>query len=249
MSLRAVFVTGTGRSGTHFTARVLREFAGADDFLAGREHRPTLQRVARAAMAGAGLPPRALAHYRWFALRARLLRRVLIDQHHPNLFHVPQILSLLPQTIFLYPDRPAVQVVASMLRHGGVSGWYDQIRAGQLALAQPDLFFGLTSAEEATSLPPHILALRRVQAHRCRALAMQKTYPERFRFVDFNALVLDRDAELRRVLTVAELAVMGQRRPAEASRPDVLSKYHEVLSPRQILDIKDSEAALTGAQS
>lgn len=242
MSLRAVFVVGTGRSGTHFTCRVLREFTGADDFLGGHEHRATLQAVALSAIAGRALPLRARAHYRWFGLRARATGKVLLDQHHPNLFHVPEILSLLPGTIFLFPDRPALQIVASMLRHGGVSAWYDQIRAGTLPLATPDLFFGLTSAAEAVSLPPHLLALRRVQAHRAHAQAMRAAYPDQFRFVAFESLVTDRDAELARVFSAPELAQLGPRRPAEASRPEVLSKYHDVLSPDQIAQIEASEA-------
>lgn len=242
MSLRAIFVVGTGRSGTHFTCRVLREFPGAEDFLNGREHRATLRAVALSAIAGQALPLRARLHYRWYGLRARARGKVLLDQHHPNLYHVPEILSLLPGTIFLYPDRPALQIVASMLRHGGVSAWYDQIRAGTLPRATPDVFFGLTRADEAVSLPPHLLALRRVQAHRARATSMQAAYPDRFRFVGFQALVTDRDAELARVFSPSELARLGPRRPTEASRPEVLSKYRDVLNPDQIAEIAALEA-------
>jgi hypothetical protein len=239
----AVFVTGTGRSGTHFTLRCLREFTAAQDYLGGREHRPTLHRVALAAMQGRPLPGRVMLRYRGLMLRARMGGRVFLDQHHPNLYHVPQLARAFPAAVFVYPDRPAVQIVASMLQHEGVSAWYDRIRSGDLILPWPNAFFGLTGPEQARDLPPHMLALARVLAHRRQALALAAAMPGHMRILPYEDLVHDRAAAFARAFSAAELATLGPVRPAEPSQPGSLTKYRDILTPAQIDEIAAAVAA------
>jgi hypothetical protein len=66
----AIFAVGTGRSGTYFTLRCLREFAQAEDFLGGAGHSSTLRRVALTAMKGKPLPALTCLRYRRLAARA-----------------------------------------------------------------------------------------------------------------------------------------------------------------------------------
>lgn len=240
----AIFVVGTGRSGTHFTLRCLREFTQAEDYLGGAEHSRTLRRVAITAMKGKPLSGLACLRYRWLAARARRGDKVFLDQHHPNLFHVDQLAALIPGAVFLYPDRPAVQIVASMLRHKGVSNWYADIRSGKLDLPYPNPFFGLSSADEATSLPPHLLAMRRVLAHRRRAEAERQRNPGRFRFVPYADLVTDRQATFAQVFTAEERLQLGPTVALEKSEPNALKKYLDVLTPSQIAEIEAADDRL-----
>jgi hypothetical protein len=48
----------------------------------------------------------------------------------PNIFFFDQISKVFEDLIYLYPMRPVVQVVASMMRHRGVMSWYQVARDG-----------------------------------------------------------------------------------------------------------------------
>jgi hypothetical protein len=239
----AIFVVGTGRSGTHFTCHCLREFAHLEDFLHGREHGRTLYRLAFAAMRGKSFPLSSRWHYEVLRLRSLLSGKVLIDQHHPNLFHIGALARLFPKAVFLYPNRPAVQVVASMITHEGVSGWYRKILSNELQVPFPNRFFGLESCKQLVDEPLHRICYYRVRAHHDAALEARRRFGERVRFIDYQRLVEDRRSAFQDVFTVDELARFGRATTTVKSEVAALSKYKERLTMEQIDDILELEDA------
>lgn len=241
--MRGLFVVGTGRSGTHFTLRLLRGFAGTRDPLEGREDHGVLMDVARAAIRHRLPPGRTANRYR--ALLADP-GGVLLDQHHPNLFFARHWAELFEGIVFVYPSRPTHQIVASMLRHEGVMGWYRYARDWRRVLDPvpfPNRFLGLERRSEIASLPPHILCARRVIAHRRAFEAARAALGDAVRAVDYEALVRDPEAELARVFTAAERARLGAFERLERPDPASLTKYRDVLSEGEVAEIAALEAA------
>ena len=121
-------------------------------------------------------------------------------------------LRQVPDAVFVYPDRPAVQVVASMLTHRGVSGWYQKLSSGELTVPYANRFFGLDSADQLRTEPVHRLCWYRVSAHKEAALEARRRHGDRVRFVDYESLVRDRVAVLSVVFSPEELRHSGRIR-------------------------------------
>lgn len=241
--MRALFIVGTGRSGTHFTCRLLSGFDNVRDPFEGREDARLLRAVAGAALRHASLPERALRHYRR-QLDAAGAGGVFIDQHHPNLFHVDQLLGVCPDLVFLFPDRPVPQVVASMLRHAGVLSWYR--RRHTWFAPFPNRFLGIGRRADVRQMPLHLLCAHRVIGHKRRAIELSRRLPGVVRVVDYPGLVRDPTAELARVFAADERARLGAFELREKPSPASLDKYRSVLEPEQVDEILALERTLLG---
>lgn len=244
--VQAVFVVGTGRSGTHFTCRAMAGFANVTDPLGGQENHDVLKGIATSALYHRPLPTSVLAYY---SARKDALGegRVLLDQHHPNLFFFDQISQVFDDLVYLYPSRPVVQVVASMMRHRGVMSWYQVARDGFSPLSftkrvpVPNRFLGLRDRAELETLPTHLLCALRVLAHNRRMAELAAADP-RCRTISYEALVRDQEAAFEAVFDARERAALGPFRVVEPGNPASLEKFREVLSPAQIAEIAALEA-------
>jgi hypothetical protein len=214
-----------------------------DDFLQGEESAKILYRIALSAMRDTGLPWAVRAHYRWLWLRAKLDGKMFIDQHHSNLFHIETLVRMFPSAIFIYPSRPPVQVVASMMAHEGVSGWYEKMRKGELLVPFPNRFFGLDNIDQLQREPLHRICYYRVKAHQKAAVEAQKKFGNAVRFLDYESLVKDRAEAFSQVFSSEELDRFGRATHIVKSDISALSKYQERLTPEQIEDLEILERA------
>ena len=243
--MNAVFVAGTGRSGTHFTVRLLNGFAFAHDPLGGKENPKNLWDIATAAIHHR-LPSRATTdNYRDCLDRND---GVFLDQHHPNLFFAQHWAEMFDGVVFLYPRRPTHQIVASMLRHKGVMSWYSYAqnwrRRWLHRVPYPNRFLGLTRALDISSLPTHLLCAHRAIAHR---RAYETAVAQRgadLRSLDYEALVDDPLAEFSRVFKESELDRLGDFTLLERPNRELLTKYRDVLDDRQVAEIEALERDL-----
>lgn len=249
--VQAVFIVGTGRSGTHFTCRALAGFANVTDPLGGNEDHDVLKQIALSALYHRPLPSGVLAYY---AARKDALGpgQVLLDQHHPNIFFFDQLSRVFDDLVFLYPSRPVVQVVASMLRHKGVLSWYKVARDGLSPLSftrrvpLPNRFLGLRDRTDLDTLPPHLLCALRVLAHN-REMARLTASDPRCRTIAYEDLVSDQRAAFEAVFDARERATLGDFEVVEQANPASLDKYREVLSPAQVAEIAALEARMADA--
>ncbi|NNF25331.1 MAG: hypothetical protein HKN63_11080 [Rhodobacteraceae bacterium] len=236
--MKALFVVGTGRSGTHFTVRVLNGFENTYDPMAGRENSGILRDVARAAIHHR-LPSKKTTKYYQDLLGSQT--GVLLDQHHPNLFFADHWCSIFNDLVFLYVERPTYQVVASMLRHRGVMDWYRYATSWRQRLFNPvpypNQFLGIKSASEIQSLPVHLLCAHRVVAHKKQFERQSLKLNGALRSINYEALVTDQSAELSRVFSSDEIELLGEFSIIEKPRRDSLSKYLDVLSENEIEEI------------
>lgn len=240
--MKAVFIVGTGRSGTHFTTRLMNGFENIRDPMAGKENNEILRDVARAAIHHR-LPSKETENY----YRERLENRkgIFLDQHHPNLFFVKHWSEIFDGLVFLYPQRPAHQIVASMLRHAGVMGWYRYAGEWRQRLINripyPNQFMGIDRYADIKQLPPHLLCAHRVLAHRRAYERLVSGAGGALRGIEYQSLVNDPLAELSRVFTTEELSALGTFTLVETPRKDSLSKYRDVLSDGQVAEIQEME--------
>jgi hypothetical protein len=246
--MNAIFVVGTGRSGTHFTVRLLNGFAQAHDPLGGEENQKILMDIATAAIHHR-LPSRAVTDYYRHCLDGA--DGVFLDQHHPNLFFVRHWTEMFDGIVFLYPRRPAYQVVASMLRHKGVMNWYRYARHWRRRwidrVPYPNRFLGLARASDISTLPTHLLCAHRVIAHRQAYEEAVARGGVELRSVDYEALVDDPLAEFSRAFSARELQTLGEFTLLEKPRKESLTKYRDVLDDRQVAEIEALEHDLCAA--
>lgn len=174
---------------------------------------------------------------------------VFLDQHHPNLFFVHHWAAMFDGIVFLYPRRPTHQVVASMLRHKGVMGWYDYARNWRQRtlrkLPYPNQFLGLRRFRDIGALPSHLLCAHRVIAHNFAYERLVGEMNGALRAVNYEALVNQPRAELARVFTPDEIGCLGTFSLVEPPNARSLTKYRDVLSDEQVSDIDALERQMS----
>lgn len=237
MRARYAFVVGTGRSGTHFLASVLGAHPGVTDPFGGEEDRALLLRVTEAALDGRDrLPVRNLLRYRWAGLRAGVGAggRVYLDQHHPNLFFVPDIARRLAGARFVALWRDDLAVVASMLNHAGrrdagVRVWFETAARRPW----PNRFLGPVdlATYQAMSLVEKC-ALRAV-AHKTAMARLAAR--EDVRIQRFETLVADLQGEAAAIFAHLGLAPVDVGVRAD---PATLTKWRETLSDDDVAAVR-----------
>jgi hypothetical protein len=147
--------------------------------------------------------------------------------------------------VFLYPRRPAHQIVASMLRHKGVMSWYSYARNWRRRwfrrVPYPNRFLGLSRASDISTLPTHLLCAHRAIAHRQAYETAVAQGGADLRCVDYEALVDDPLAAFSQVFNKSELDRLGDFTLLEKPNRESLTKYRDVLDDRQVAEIQDLE--------
>jgi hypothetical protein len=233
--LNGIFIVGTGRSGTHFIARLLSGYRNVHDPLKGKEHPKILMEIAVSAIMHK--EQSIVVHRYYLDAFGALKGKVFIDQHHPNLFFVDKLSAAFPGAIFLYPRRPIVQVVASMLAHRGVQSRYRFAENHNVPF--PNRFLGLESKNEISRLPLHILCAKRFAAHEREFAKLKLKYPGRVRGVEYEMLVHDPAETLNATFVPEEQAALGEFVLNESPQSASLSKYKTVLSGQQIDEVEE----------
>lgn len=237
--MKAIFIVGTGRSGTHFTTNALSGFSNFYDPLNCREYDNVLYPIAKAAIGHQNYPSFAKGYYEAIKLSIPS-GKVFVDQHHPNLFFVNDLVNIFDDVTFLCPRRDILQIVSSMLQHSGVMSWYNYFHANYSRnpnLAPfPNKFLGVASFEQLNSLEPHQLCAYRVVAHYKEMRSLTLKY-DSCRFFNYSDLVADQYGTFASIFNKDELDSLGKFNPSIKSDPLTLYKYQNHLTNNQIDDI------------
>ena len=132
-----VFIVGTGRSGTHFLCSALNAISGLSDYYGGVESPHMFEYISDKSFRGELLCSSQLEYYK--VLMRLVYPNRLIDQTHPNLWHVGQLINTFPNARFIALSRNVYSVVNSMLSHKGTSSWIDAQKD-----FSPNEFLGIT---------------------------------------------------------------------------------------------------------
>ena len=237
--LTNIFIVGTGRSGTHFLCRILRDFERVEDHMGGHENHPIRDRLTRLALQHRPLDPHVLEHYHEQTRLCQRQDRIFLDQSHTNLFHVDQLAREFPGAIFLATDRPMEQTVASMLRHPGVMNWFDRALTDQ-SFAFPNQFLGVRCRADIEATARHMLCVNRIRAHDRHRDELLRRHGDRVRLVRFVQLVRDPHAHLCDVLTAGEVRALGTYQQTEMPDPRALTRYQTHLDDKILREIVDA---------
>lgn len=186
MTTKFCFIVGTGRSGTHYLAKLINDHPDIYDPFHGKEHRRLLVATTRAAlMNNVKLPWRVILNYK--LLRALAGGRVLLDQCHPNLFFVQEINSKLRGAKFLALWRDTPAVVSSMLEHHGVRRWQE----GAVKYPFPNQFLGAVTRDAYTKLSEVEQCALRVIQHKNRISELAENTNNNVSVVQYRDMVLN----------------------------------------------------------
>jgi len=227
----AIFIVGTGRSGTHFLCRSLLGFSNVTDLLNGKEDPTLLDYVAKAAIHHKDISDDGIELYKNRINQSK--NKIFIDQHHPTIHNITQLESHFPNSIFLGIDRPTEQIVASMLEHKGVQKWFKYARKNDIPF--PNNFLGIDSLDELKETPQHMLCTKRIVAHK--KLNQLLSNNPNFKLINFENFVIDKIKELTRVLG-DDIQLLGNYTEVEVSNLRVLEKYKTVLTSKKIQEIQ-----------
>jgi hypothetical protein len=229
---KSLFIVGTGRSGTHLLCETLDRFENAVDPLRGSENRDLLYTIALAAIQHAKFPSYASQYYK-SEIHGNTPANIFIDQHHPNLFFTNELKQIDSTATFIYLYRPTVQIVASMLKHSGVLGWYKL--AEQINYPIPNQYLGLHHNYTKLTMPTWKLCALRALQHLKKGLTLHRK--GHVNWLDYRDLLEQPQEALRRCLgrtyqALGDATVMPNMKAAS------LSKYKSVLSNQQITSIQ-----------
>ena len=245
MSYDAIFIVGTGRSGTHYSCRCLLDFENVTDYMDGKEDPDLLRDITNLTIRGLPLSKNIIGHYKNKIDQSLFDGKVFLDQCHPNLYHYHQLSTEIDNCLFLGIERPIEQIVASMLNHKGVRGWYKKLTQGNFDdVKYPNTFFGLNSKQELYDLPIHILCAKRVISHKKTTRELSKY--KNFGVINFENLVKNKLNELHSLFPGRMLERLGKYSEKETSSLSALTKFSDTLSIEQIRELKEEEEKFFG---
>jgi hypothetical protein len=190
-----LFIIGTGRSGTHWIARLLqshRECAGLI------EVDPIFSYATRMALNPAlceELMPKLIAEYR--AEAAKVAPKLFFDKSHPNIWHAQTLAEIFPNARFIGTDRSVFGTVASMLKHGGVQDWIRRWREYPV----PNRFLGIdeSNKDAYASLSLAQQCALRWESHNRRMQALIPLLGGKLHIVNYESLHDDPPGELEKM--------------------------------------------------
>ena len=229
---RPVFVIGTGRSGTHWLANLLKSHP---EIRATVEKKPMFRlstQIALDASTEELLLPRLLFAYRWQMFLSS--PRIYLDKSHPNIWLVERLKSEFPDALFLGIQRNPFATVASMLRHRGVSAWHNRWRDFPV----PNRFLGITEelAEHYDELSLATQCAHRWLAHDRRLEELKTAFADCVHLVQYEALARETAETINRLQTFLGLSAPIDLPSVSA---DSLDKWKQQLTPKQIQQIWD----------
>lgn len=225
-------IVGTGRSGTHWLAKML---ARHPQIVATIEEQPVFDLVTTMAVHPAKrrrLMPRLARRYRKNLRRAAPAHYV--DKSHPALWIAEDLVERFPNTRFLGIVRNPFAVAASTKRHEGVRGWLQRWES----LPLPSRFLGVTNEnrDEYARMGICGRSTMRWIAHAREWQQLEKSFPDRIFEMRYEDLIADPDAALLPVTGFLELDHPPEPIPANV---ESLDRWRSQLEPSDIREIRD----------
>ena len=220
---RAIFVIGTGRSGTHWIGYTL---ATHPEIVASIETRPMFSWSTRMALDPTNrrrLLPKLIRAYRWRILKAT--PRHYLDKSHPNIWIAEELKQAFPTALFLGIERNPFATVASMMKHPGVSAWHHRWREFPI----PNRFLGIDAEAALTyeDLPFASKCALRWLAHREQMDHLRAALGASLLVIRYESLAIRTEHEIERL---RDFLGLTRAIPLPEVRAESLDKWKTALS-------------------
>lgn len=227
MKPNAIFIIGSGRSGTHLLCKSLLGYRNVNDGLDGQENSKVLESSTISAIMHRELDEWVIKHYKKKISEYNEKNYIFVDQSHTNLFNVKQLRSHFPNAIFLMTERDTVQIVSSYMEgYGKFRVWINWAKVNDHPL--PNRFLGTTTNEQLMNTPRHVLATMRTQAVKEEMARVYKEHKDVVYKIKFEDMILKHKTFLESL----DIHI-GSDRKFVTIREDVLTKYNNVLSQQE----------------
>jgi hypothetical protein len=190
----ALFIVGAGRTGTNLLASILNSYSNVFDINRGKENKFILKIISNAIFKKKPYPFTAMFYFTMLTLIAKFKNKVLIDQCHPNIFYIKDLLKINKDLKFIFINRETIQSTSSMLEHPGVLSWYKNKN-----IEFPNDFLGYETYEKYNSDDLVTRCATRQINTKKLAFILKKQYPKNFCIINFNNLILDFKNEIRNI--------------------------------------------------
>lgn len=225
-----IFIVGTGRSGTHWLARILAR----DDNI-----RPTIEEYPGFGWSKQmAVDPSTRARQYWKLVWYYRLQHLFsvprhyLDKSHPNLWIADQLANTFDDALFIGIRRNPYATVASMMKHEQVRKWHERWRD----LPVPNPFLGITCSdvEHYDHLSIAAQCAKRWKAHADKMSEMQRLLSGKIHVVDHEQLIMDAARTLTGIETFLGLTTSLQVQNIDYQ---TLDKWRRSLTSDDIQDI------------
>nr|WP_133004963.1 sulfotransferase [Marinobacter sp. JH2] len=175
--------------------RILISNTDFTDLNGGKENQFVFGEVTQAALLGVDLKKTTLTKYR--ALKNYAWPKVLVDQSHPNIWQVENLLAKFPEAKFVGMVRDPLSVTYSTLHHSGVASWAENYENFPV----PNRFLGV-SDENIGHYKRYSLAQRsalRWAVHMERLDNLKRKYPDSVFIMNYEQLCVSPEVQLHKL--------------------------------------------------
>lgn len=161
MKPNAIFIIGSGRSGTHLLCKSLLGYNNVSDGgYDGYENLNILKDSTISSIMHKELDSHVIKYYEKKIAEANKNKKIFVDQCHTNLFNVDQLRKHFPDAVFFMTERDTIQIVSSYVKNiRKFMVWIEWARVNTVPL--PNRFLGITTHSELKETGTHILATQR----------------------------------------------------------------------------------------
>lgn len=231
MRPEAIFIIGSGRSGTHLmTECLLKSPHVTDGGLDGAENKEILKSCTISAIMHKPLDEDVMGYYRRKINKSK--DKIFVDQCHPNLFNIQQLRDEFSTAMFVMMERDIEPIVSSYLR--GIRKfmvWNNWAIKKKIPL--PNQFLGIESKDE-LNLEDHISATKRTMAIKEYMKTAYDQHNDVITKIKFNNLI-DNPKDTIKTIGID----FGKMRKLPVMHKNGKDKYKKFLTREKQREIKD----------
>ncbi|PHR14715.1 MAG: hypothetical protein COA40_00585 [Aequorivita sp.] len=193
-----IFITGTGRSGTHLIGRTISSHPTIQGRIEDNYTFPLFTRIATTQDFNNFFLNFILKRILIYRLKKVSKNHVskILEKSHPSLWLVEDLLKSFPNSQFIGVYRDVEPTVNSMLNHRDVLNWYKK-----LPQDKPNRFLGITeeNKKQFKNFSLEKKCALRWLSHIYRLKEVQLKYPDRILAVDYDDFIDNSDVWLKKI--------------------------------------------------
>ena len=230
-----VFISGTGRSGTH----LIGETIATHPEVVGRiEEKETFRLITELAT-GQADKPWWINRYKKWRLKSKMQAviskesKIVLEKSHPSLWLAEDLMNWFTNCKFILIYRSPEATVSSMLDHKGVMKWYQT-----LSQDTPNAFLGITSKNKPffQNLKKEEKCALRWKSHKREIDRLDSLYPDQTLTINYEKFINKPDYYIG---IIAEFIGVSKNFELDQIKTSSLDKWKQRLTQEQLHRIEE----------